>query len=78
MQDPSRAESAGTESLRYEYPPRASIVCPKCGNMRGFPLVEIVQHTLSYAGVCGAGIVPGPWCDAMIHLEVRSHVWRVA
>lgn len=70
-----RAESSETEALRYAYPPRASIVCPRCGNLRSFPLAEIVQYTLSYAGVCGAGIEPDLWCDAMLHLEVTSHLW---
>ena len=78
MQDPSQTESVEAEALRYEYPPRASVVCPKCGHMSSFPLVEIVQHTLSYAGVCGASTEPGLWCDAMVHLEVTSHVWPVA
>ena len=78
MDSSSRAESAETEALRYDYPPHASIVCPKCGNMRSFPLVEIVRHSLVYAGVCGAGIEPGRWCDAMVQLEVTSHVWPVA
>jgi hypothetical protein len=78
MEGPPRAGAAEAESPRYAYAPRASIVCPKCGNLRSFPLVEIVQHTLSYAGVCGAGIEPGLWCDAMVHLEVTSHVWPAA
>ena len=78
MQDPSGAESAETEVLRYDYPPRASVVCPKCGRMSSFPLIEIVQHTLAYTGVCGAGIGPGLWCDAMVHLEVTAHVWPAA
>lgn len=78
MDHPSQAESVETGALRYEYPPRVSIVCPKCGNMRSFPLVEIVQHSLSYAGVCGAGVEPGLWCDAMVQLEVTAHVWPAA
>ena len=75
MENPSRAESAETEALRYAYPPRASIVCPKCGNLRSFPLIGIEHHTLAYAGVCGASIEPGIWCDAMLQLEVTSHLW---
>ena len=78
MQDPSQTEPVEAASLRYDYPPRASVVCPKCGHMSSFPIIEIVQHTVAYAGVCGASIEPGIWCDAMVHLEVMSHVWPAA
>ena len=78
MDDPSRANSEEMEAPQYAYSPRASLVCPKCGNLRSFPLIGIEHHTLAYAGVCGAALEPGLWCDAMMHLEVTSHLWPTA
>ena len=50
------------------------VVCPKCGHMSSFPLVENTGHALEYAGICGANFEPDLWCDAMLILQVTAHL----
>ena len=61
----------------FHYPPRASVVCPRCGHMSVFPFVAKNDHTVDYAGVCGAADGPGVWCDAVLTVRVTSHLFPV-
>ena len=57
----------------YRYPPRMSVVCPKCGQLSAFPFQEKHKTTVRYAGVCGTLDEPGRWCDAVIAVQVTTH-----
>ncbi len=62
-------------SAVYEYPQRVSVVCPKCGQMSAFAFVGTDGTTVEYAGVCGAAYAPRLWCDAVLNLQVTSHIF---
>ncbi len=59
----------------YEYPPRVSVVCPKCGHTSVFPFAGKHGNTIEYVGVCGAAYAPRLWCDAVINVHVSSHLF---
>jgi hypothetical protein len=59
---------------RYEYPPMASIVCPKCGRMTSIEITTTSSRGLTYAGVCSADLGAGPRCDAMLTAQVTAHL----
>ena len=59
----------------YEYPPEVSIVCPKCGHTRSFPLAARRDKAIEYAGGCGAVYAAHSWCDAVLNIRVTSHLF---
>lgn len=62
-------------SAAYDYPPRVSVVCPKCGHMSVFPFADKHGNAIEYAGVCGAAYAPRLWCDAAIRVHLTSHLF---
>lgn len=58
----------------YAYPPTVNVVCPRCGQTTGFPLVARHDNVVRYVGVCNASYAPGRWCDASVNIEVSSHL----